>query len=238
MIKNKVEKNLFIGIDLGGPIKRTTGLCILEEKEKEFLPLQNQCQGCKLIKGEEVFRQIKPYLKNTLTIAVDGPLSFGPGKGKMRLYEKFLSTKIFRKAHVNPLPPILIKKITEEGILLTENFSHFGFSKDIDVIETFPTFVLALCGGIKKLIKKVDQSVKIKIKMPHCPISHQQMAFTCSLVALLHAKNLTSFIGYRDGMLILPHFDFWEEKWQNKFKEAWKEKDYLKYRHLKTDVFS
>lgn len=233
-----MNKNLFIGVDLGGVNKKTTGICVLEEKDDILKPFKNHCLGCQVIFGKKIFGTIKDYLKDTDVIAIDGSLSFGPGKGKMRLYEKFLSTSVFRKEKVSPLPPILMPQIVEEGIALIDELSKSNLAKDIDVVETFPTIVLGFCGDLERLIKKVEKKLKIRIEVPECEVSHKKSAFICALIAFLHAKNLTSFIGYRDGMLILPHFDFWEKSWQNKFKQTWLKKDYLKYRHLKTDIFS
>jgi|GEM_PF-3829579 len=88
--------NLFIGIDLGGKEKQTTGLCVLRQHTRE------RCQPvlrgrCRTVKGKTIFDAIKPYLANTAAVAIDAPLTKGKGKGQMRLWEKFLSTRIFRQ---------------------------------------------------------------------------------------------------------------------------------------------
>jgi len=224
-----------IGIDLGGWEKKTTGVCVLEVNEK-LKPIGNYCSSCQITSGSHLITNIKPYLKDTSIIAVDGPLTKGQGKGKMRLWEKFLSTSIFRKAKINPLPPILMPEIVQEGLWLVQKLKNYGFSLDLNVIETFPTFVSEVCGTGKNLRKQIQKVTKKEIIIPPCSNSHQRSAFICALVAFLHSQNLTSFLGYRDGCLIVPAFQFWTTKWQILFKEAWQGKDYLKYRHLKTDL--
>jgi len=232
-IKTANNKQFFVGIDLGAKSKKTTGLCLLEE-EGGFL----EPKFCQVIYGQEILKSLKNYLSNTRVIAIDGPLSLGPGKGKMRLYEKFLSTSYFRAEKVSPLPPVLMQEIVEVGEELVAKLSLAGFAKDINLIETFPTIVLAFCGNLDQFVQVIEVKAKIKVKVPQFEVSHQKSAFVCALIAFLHLRNLTNFLGYRDGMLILPSFDFWLPKWQDKFRKAWLAKDYLKYRHLKTDIFS
>lgn len=234
-MKNLPLKKYFCGIDLGGFEKKTTGVCLLEKKDFNLLPAKDF--GCRVVFGKEVFLKIKSYLDNLQTIAIDGPLSFGPGKGKMRLWEKFLSKKVFRQAKISPLPPILIKQIAESGIKIVDEFKKYGFSKDIDIIEVFPTFVLEVCGSFKNFVKKISLETKAKIKTPLFITSHEKSAFVCALIAFLYSSDKTRYLGYRDSFLHLPSFDFWQKNWQNKFTMAWKEKDYLKYRHLKTNIF-
>jgi predicted nuclease with RNAse H fold len=232
----KVAKNLFIGIDLGGWRKKTTGLCILEFRDQKLKVTRDYSNTCKVIQAKNILKEINHYLGKTAVIAVDSPLSFGPGKGKMRLYEKLLSTSLFRKEKLSPLPPILMPQIVEEGIWLCEELGKHDFAKDLDLIETFTTFVLGVCGSREKLVKNIEEEKNIKIAIPECKVSHQYSAFICSLVAFLHGRNLTNFIGYRDGSLIVPIFKFWTRKWQDNFRRAWQDKDYLKYQHLKTDI--
>ena len=78
----KGVKKFFIGIDLGGKEKKTTGVCILGA--------EGYCQKCEDVFGKDILKVINPYLKNTEVIAIDAPLTRGRGKGKFRLYEKFL----------------------------------------------------------------------------------------------------------------------------------------------------
>ncbi len=244
----KVKKNLFIGVDLGGWKKKTTGICILkkrqQEKKTELIPYKNHCQSCKVEIGSEVFEKIKYYLPKTFTIAIDGPLAFGRGKGKMRLYEKFLSTKVFRQEKVSPLPPSLMSQVVELGMDLTSSLQKkYDFRLNGNIIEVFPTITLALCGTVENLILKIEKECQIKIETPPClsiqsdkKLTHQKSAFICTLLAFLHSQNLTNFIGYKDGFLYLPSPLFWTEDWQEKFSQAWQEKDRLKYRYLDTDI--
>jgi predicted nuclease with RNAse H fold len=243
----KVKKNLFMGIDLGGWERKTTGICVLKTRQQknklELFPYKNHCKSCSVAAGSETFKKIKYYLPKTSVIAIDGPLTFGKGKGKMRLYEKFLSTKIFRQEHVSPLPPSLMSQVTEVGMGLVSEITSFGFVLNQNIIEVFPTITLALLKSVENLVLKIAKECQIKIEIPPCLIknssrklTHQKSAFICSLLAFLHSQNLTNFIGYKDGLLYLPSPLFWTEDWQEKFSLAWQEKDRLKYKFLRTDI--
>ncbi len=119
-----------------------------------------------------------------------------------------------------------------------EKFQDKGFVLNQNIIEVFPTIILSFCGGLEKLVEKIQKECKIKIEIPKCiSVSHQKMAFVCALISFLHSKSLTNFLGHKDGFLYLPRPVLWQKKWQEKFFRAWQEKDYLKYRYLKTDVF-
>lgn len=220
------NKNFFIGIDLGGKEKMTTGVCILEEKVKETFPSSDWCQKCQVLKGKDLFREIKPYMSKTKAIAIDGPLTKGKGKGKMRLYEKFLSTKIFRKEKVNPLPPALMPGLCDFARELVEKLEKRGFVLDINLIETFPT-----------LVKKIsNQTLLILQRSDFCQTEHQRSALVCAQVAFLHSQFKTRYLGYKDGFLFLPETSFWRKDWIKKLSKAWQEKERLKYRRLITNL--
>lgn len=223
------NKNFFIGIDLGGKEKRSTGICILEGVKGTISPSENWCQSCQDVFGKEILRKITPYLKNTKAIAIDAPLTRGKGKGKMRLYEKFLSQKIFRKARVNPIPPALMPNFCDFALELTKKLEKRGFVLDLNLVETFPTLINKICD--ENFGSKV-----LKRKLP-CQRENQKSALTCALLAYLHSVFKTRYLGYRDGFLFLPEFAFWKSSWQKKFLKIWQEKPYLKYRHLITNLF-
>jgi predicted nuclease with RNAse H fold len=148
MPKTKILKKsqFFLGIDLGGREKKTTGICILERKNGNLISEKIYCRKCQNVFGKDILKIINPYLKNTLSIAIDAPLTKGRGKGKMRLFEKFLSKKIFRKAKINPIPPALMKDLCSFAFELRKKLEKKGFVLDINLIEVFPTL-------IKKIIK-------------------------------------------------------------------------------------
>lgn len=222
-MKNNKEKKYFIGIDLGWKEKKTTGICILGAK--------NYCQECEDIFGKDTLKVIGPYLKNTKVIAIDAPLTEGKGKGKMRLYEKFLSTKIFRKEKVNPIPPALMPELCDFARELVRKLEKRGFVLDLNLIEVFPTLT-------KKIIKysNILKNVGILKKLP-CQTENQKMAQICAILAFLHFNFKTRYLGYKDGFLFLPEISFWKGEWRQKFYQAWKERDRLKYRHLITNIF-
>jgi predicted nuclease with RNAse H fold len=214
------DGNLFVGIDLGGEKKRTTGLCILSARNDLTEP--HDCANCQLINSQQIIATIEPYVKRIRVIAIDGPLTVGRGKGAMRLYEKFLSTKIFRQHRVQPLPPALMPEIVWIGINLARELEKFGFVLDENLIEVFPTLTKELCK------QPVDFA---------CPSSHQKSASICGWQAWLHWQGKTRFLGHRDGRLFVPEPSLWKERWQRDFEQAWRERDRLRYRYLKTNIF-
>ena len=225
MKKNNQEK-IFIGIDLGGKKKATTGLCILETKQGKPQFFLEYCRLCKDIKATEILKTIKPYLEKTEVIAIDGLLTIGKGKGLMRLYEKFLSTKIFRKERVNPLPPALLPKLSLAGRELVEKLKKYGFVLDKNLIETFPTLIRKIC---KESFGKTNSSFKNE---------NQESAFLCAEIALLHSQFKSRWLGYKDGFLFLPEMSFWKPEWRKIFYQAWRERERLKYHHLITNLWS
>ncbi len=218
-MKNQ-EREFFVGIDLGGRRKKTTGICIL--KNGDFF--SDYCQKCQDVKGKDIFKIINPYLKNTGVIAIDAPLTKGRGKGKFRLYEKFLSTKIFRKEKVNPLPPALMPQLVDFARDIVKKLEKRGFVLDLNLIEVFPT-----------LIKKISKENLFLRNFP-CQTENQKSAITCAQIAFLHSQFKTRYLGYKDGFLFLPEMLFWKNSWQRKFYQAWKEKPKFKYKHLITNL--
>ncbi|MCD6550287.1 DUF429 domain-containing protein [bacterium] len=225
----KKEEKIFIGIDLGGRHKNTTGVCILKEKNGKINFLKEYCNNCRDIRGENIFKIIDPFLKETKVVAIDAPLTQGKGKGKMRLYEKFLSTKVFRQGKVSPLPPALMLSLCRFARDVVNNFEKRGFVLDINLIETFPTFV-------QKTLRK-DFILSLLKEKTLCKSENQRSALICAIVAYLHLHFQTRYLGYKDGFLFLPAMRFWKKQWRQKFLKAWKEKPYLKYRYLVTNLF-
>ncbi len=232
-----VPREFFIGIDLGGKEKKTTGLCILENGKPVLL---------KDVFGKDVFKTINPYLKDskppttlpakgwgpTKVIAIDAPLTQGRGKGKMRLYEKFLSTGIFRKEKVNPIPPALMPGLCDFARELVKKLEKKGFVLDLNLIEVFPTLTRRI-SNYSQILKNVG----ILEEDLACQTENQKSALLCAVMAFLHSKFKTRYLGYKDGFLFLPEISFWKKKWQRKFSKAWRERPYLKYRYLITNIF-
>ena len=225
MAKTNNSKKYFLGIDLGGKNKKTSGICILEkDKEKIF------CNFCEVIFGKDILKNIDSYLKNTKVIAIDAPLTKGRGKGKMRLYEKFLSTKIFRKEKTNPIPPALMPDFCKFARDLVKELKKKGFVLDLNLIEVFPTLT-------EKIINEKFFSETIYKKPNFCKTENKNSALICAILAFFHFQFKTRYLGYKDGFLFLPEFSFWRKKWQEKFLKAWKEKSHFKYKHLTTNIF-
>lgn len=212
----KDKKEFFIGIDLGWKEKKTTGLCILENRKPVLL---------QDVFGKDLLKIIKPFLKDTKVIAVDAPLTQGRGKGKMRLYEKFLSTSAFRKEKVNPLPPALIFKLSDFAKEIVKKLEKEGFILGINLIEVFPTLIKKLC---REEICPKNTLVKTK---------NQESALLCAQIALLHSQFKTRWLGYKDGFLFLPEMSFWKKDWKERFYRAWESRPRLKYHRLITNLF-
>jgi len=240
------EKEFFIGIDLGGKEKKTTGICILKKTtthpppsrlrrapNKDIFPCQSWCQKCKDIFGRDILKVIRPYLKNTQIIAIDAPLTRGRGKGEMRLYEKFLSTEIFREERVTPIPPALMPELCNFALELRKKLEKRGFAIDINLIEVFPTLTEKICEEnlsfwfFGKNFKKIL-----------CQTENQKAALICAILAYLHSKFKTRYLGYKDGFLFLPEMSFWKKDWRQKFYQAWMARSRLKYQHLITNIFA
>ena len=225
------EKKFFIGIDLGWKEKKTTGVCVLEKREQKLVFEENYCSKCKDIFGKNILKVIRPYLKNTAVIAIDAPLTKGRGKGGMRLYEKFLSTEIFRKDRVTPIPPALMQKLCDFGREIRQKLEKRGFVLDINLIEVFPTLAKKL--GEENLFSTVfGKNYKIE-----CQTENQKSALICAVLAYLHFNFKTRYLGYKDGFLFLPEMSFWKKEWRQKFYQAWMARSRLKYHHLITNIF-
>ncbi|KPJ72945.1 hypothetical protein AMJ48_02875 [Parcubacteria bacterium DG_74_1] len=212
------KRIFFIGIDLGWKEKKTTGLCILDNKKPVLL---------QDIFGRDLLKTIKPFLKETRTIAIDAPLTQGRGKGMMRLYEKFLSTSIFRRERVNPLPPALIFKLSDFAREIVKKLEKEGFILDINLIEVFPTLVRKIC----------KEEVCLRSFLTKTTTENQESTLLCAQIALLHSQFKTRWLGYKDGFLFLPEMSFWKKNWQEKFYRAWRDRPRLRYHRLITNLF-
>jgi len=211
------NQKFFIGIDLGWKEKKTTGICVLKN-EKIIL--------AKDVFGKSILRAINPYLQNTAVIAIDAPLTRGKGKGKLRLYEKFLLTKIFRQEKITPIPPALMPELCNFAEELVKKLEQKGFALGINLIETFSTLV-------EKVFKE-----NLILTNTFCRTENQKSALICAQIAFLHFQLKTRYLGYKDGFLFLPEMSFWEKNWLKKFYQAWTGRPRLKYHHLVTNIFS
>ena len=226
-----LEREFFIGIDLGVKEKKTTGVCILERAGENVFPLEVWCNQCQDIYGKDVLKQVGRYLKETKVIAIDAPLTIGKGKGKMRLYEKFLSTKTFRQERVNPIPPALMPKFSDFSRELVEKLEKKGFVLGLNLIEVFPTLTKKVSN--ENLFPKVSKKKKLA-----CKNENQKSALICAKIAFLHSNFKTRYLGYKDGFLFLPEMSLWKDVWREKFYQAWMARPRLKYHRLITNIFN
>lgn len=215
----KAEKTILVcGIDLGGKNRKTTGVCLLKVVDGKPKYDRRRCNYCRVIAGENLLSYLKPHLGKIKAIAIDAPLTLGPGKGKMRLWEKFFSTIPFRRQKVNPIPPAAIWRLSYHGMEVVSQLSSLGFELDKNLIETFTTFV-------KQILKRPPKTA--------CQDENQRDAFICALVAVYYLEKNAFWIGYRDGKLFLPSLRFWKKIWQERFKKIWYGKHPYKYKFLR-----
>jgi len=222
----------FIGIDLGWKDKKTTGICILGQERSTLHPKSDWCSNCGDFWGWEIIEKIKPYLVHTKVIAIDAPLTGGRGKGDMRLYEKFLSTRIFRKEKVAPPPPALMPKLCVLAREIVSLMGSLGFKLNDSLIEVCPTLTQKMTG--ENLVSILGKGSKDNIP---CRSENQKSALICALLAYLHFLGKTRYLGHKDGFLFLPQMSFWQQDWRENFFQAWNERSRLKYRYLKTNIF-
>lgn len=221
------KRKFLIGIDLGGRDKKTTVLCVLEQSGKGIFPAELYCRKCEIFLGKDVFKRLKPYLDNTKVVAIDAPLTAGKGKGKMRLYEKFLSQKVFRIERASPLPPALMRDFSSFAQEVGKKFEGRGFVPDVNLIEVFPSLAQKVVASdfVSNFLKKT------------CRSEDQKSASFCAILAYLHSIFKTRYLGYKDGFLFLPEMSFWNPVWKEKFHRAWQDKPFLHYRRLITNLF-
>lgn len=235
MVKSKLMRNnqkFFIGIDLGGKNKKTTGVCIMKNQKPVLI---------KDIFGKNLFKVINPYLKETQVIAIDAPLTEGRGKGGLRLYEKFLSTKIFRQEKVSPIPPALMPEFHKFAMAITEKLEEKGFVLGINLIEVFPTLIKKICREdffFESSPCRTENHPSGRLRAMVSSSNHQKVALICAKIAFLHYQFKTRWLGYKDGFLFLPEMSFWKNEWHQKFYQAWRERERLKYHHLITNIFN
>lgn len=212
------KQTLVCGIDLGGKTTKTTGVCILKVVNGQVKFDRRRCNFCSVIEGEKLIPYLKQHLAKIKVIAIDAPLTLGPGKGKMRLWEKFLSTKPFRQYKVNPIPPAAIWRLSYHGMEVVSRLSDCGFKLDRNLIETFATLA-------KIVLKRLPKT--------KCRTQDERDAFVCALIASHHLNQKAFWIGHRDGKLFLPALSFWKKDWQERFKKIWSEKHPYKYKFLR-----
>lgn len=158
----------------------------------------------------------------------------------MRLYEKFLSTTIFRQAKINPIPQALMGDFCDFARDIVKKLEKKGFVLDINLIETFSTFIKKICrnnlsstGCPCKTENHPFDKLRVMVSSPN----HQKSALVCAQVAILHSQFKTRWLGYKDGFLFLPEMSFWKKEWREKFFEVWRNRSRLKYHRLITNIF-
>jgi predicted nuclease with RNAse H fold len=219
----------FIGVDLGWKDKKTTGICVLDENLK--------IRSSRVVLGSKLLATLKPFLSKTSTVAVDAPLTLGKGKGKLRLFEKFLLTKPFRRWKANPLPPALIYKLSSHGQEVVGKLEKNGFKLNQTLIEVFPTLLSMVMKKPARNASHSEAGGPACVKFIRRPTDrHKLAAFYAAYLAYLHFKGETFWIGWRDGKLFLPIYYYWKKAYREAFTKIWRHKNRLRYRLLLSNL--
>ncbi|OGY26916.1 MAG: hypothetical protein A2Z42_00800 [Candidatus Woykebacteria bacterium RBG_19FT_COMBO_43_10] len=207
----------FVGIDLGWKNKKTTGICVLDDN------LKIHSNG--VVEGSRLLTALRPYLSKTSMVAIDAPLTLGEGKGKLRLFEKFLLTKPFKRWKANPLPPSLLYKLSYHAQEIVAKLEKRGFKLNQTLIEVFPLLLY-------RIMKKPARGKFSRERAGH----NKLFAFYAAYVAYLNFKEETFWIGWRDGKLFLPIYYYWKKEFREAFTKIWRKKNRLKYRLLLSNL--
>ena len=207
----------FVGIDLGWKNKKTTGICVLDENLK--------IHSNKVVEGSKLLTSLKSYLSKASVIAVDAPLTLGKGKGKLRLFEKFLLTKPFKRWQANPLPPSLLYKLSYHAQEIVAKLEKRGFKLNQTLIEVFPLLLY-------RIMKKPARGQFSRERADH----NKLFSFYAAYLAYLNFKEETFWIGWRDGKLFLPIYYYWKKEFREAFTKIWRKKNKLKYRLLLSNL--
>lgn len=204
-IKKKNESCISIGIDLTGSEKRSSGFCILREKEAYLAPLNSD--------DEIISETIKA---NPNVISIDSPLGLPKGRccaedscdcrkfGILRECERILKG---RGINVYPCLIPSMQKLTLRGIKLSKIFREKGFK----VIESYPGAAQdILCIPRKRVdLEELEEELKnlgINLESKNEKISHDELdAFTSALVGYFYLADEYEALGNKEEEhLIIP----------------------------------
>ena len=208
MIK-KIKKHnnscVSVGIDLTGSQNRSSGFCILKDKEAYLSPLEND--------DDIISKTINA--KPTI-ISIDSPLGLPKGRccaDDSCKCRKFGITRecerILKSRGINVYPSLIksMQKLTLRGIKLSRIFREKGFK----VIESYPGAAQdILCIPRKKVdLKELEIELKnlgIKFISKNEKITHDELdAFTSALVGYFYLADEYEALGNDDEEhLIIP----------------------------------
>ena len=222
MVKLYVE-TLFAGIDPGSIDGKTTGICFLKKNSNFHLQTG-------VIAGKYIQRFLSAKKGKITVTAIKSPAQIGHGKGDMRLWEKYLSQKAFKKRGLSALPPSFVPKVMATGIIARDYLADHGLVENKTIIEThYPL--------LEKVLKKTVID-KFKPKRKTFRSEHEYQAYLCSIIAYLHNNKETFWIGYKDGLMFLPKPKYWYKKSWDFFNYQWHKKHIFRYKYLKTNLKS
>ncbi|NPA22990.1 MAG: hypothetical protein GXO23_01650 [Crenarchaeota archaeon] len=178
------DERLVIGIDLGHPVRSSTGVCVYSYNRDNYItstmtPVE-ALSLCESLRGRVTY------------VAIDAPLSL-PRKGIERELERRC-----RMIGVKLIPPLLgpMRRLTVCGICIRDVLERLNMT----VIETHPTSCLKTTGTSKEDVLKILKRKVINIggRTRHCID-----ALICCLAARAYAESLHVEIHAEDDRLIL-----------------------------------
>lgn len=197
-------KPSFVGIDLAGSEKRTTGFCVMDSEMK--------CETRVLHTNDEILNLTLKVLP--AVVSIDAPL-FLP-KGRKSIEDR--GPPHFRKCdkellrmHIRFFPISLgpMRMLTTRGMSLRAALEGEG----LEVIESFPGAIQDLLHIPRKqaglpLLAKGLRDHGIDLGKPDGELNGDELdAVTSALVGLLYVKGQYRAIGDpEEGLMILPRF--------------------------------
>lgn len=165
-----------VGIDLAGKPINPTGICILQNTQKEFKTVYSDQQILKII------LETKPDI-----IAIDAPLM----EGEPRVRKADILLKKYKA-----FPPTFsgMKPLTIRGSHLADQLRPC-----CRVIEVFPTATAKILGVHYGNYKETAEALHIEVKN-----KHELDAYLCCLTAELFLSGNAIEIGDEDGKIVIP----------------------------------
>ena len=178
------SRELVVGVDLGHPRRRSTGVCFYSEDTDRYIILT--------ITPVEVLSLLTALKDQVKVVAIDAPLSL-PRKGIERDLEKYC-----RKLGLRLIPPLLgpMRRLTICGICIKDVLEKMG----IKVIETHPSSCLKLAEVDRRDILNIVRSKILNISKLD---KHGVDALICCLVSVAYVKRLHIELKVGEDSLIL-----------------------------------
>ncbi len=177
-------RNIIVGVDLGHPRKKSTGVCIYSEDTDKYVILT--------VTPVELLSLLVSMRERVDVVAIDAPLSL-PRSGIERDLEKHC-----RRLGLRLIPPLLgpMRRLTICGICIKDVLEKLNMI----VLETHPSSCLKLAKVSREDILHI---VRDKILSDGRLDRHGVDALICCLVALAYVKSIHIELKVGEDSLIL-----------------------------------